>query len=184
MRACCVHAACLLGAWCMLAAFLLHACCLLAACLLRTCCVLSVCLLRAFCVLAACLLRTCCMLAVCSLRARCVLAACLLCACASCLICVPNALFEFPSKIRLYQRVTLICLWVIYQYLLTPKYGRAGFTQNNVMHRHLYEAKKAWFARNFALNGVISVVELLLQSLFLHQEITSCPKKSILATRI
>ena len=28
---------------------------------------------------------------------------------------VLNALFEFPSKIRLYQRVTFICLWVISQ---------------------------------------------------------------------
>ena len=28
---------------------------------------------------------------------------------------VLNELFEFPSKIRLYQRVTFICLWVISQ---------------------------------------------------------------------
>ena len=28
---------------------------------------------------------------------------------------VLNALFEFPSNIRLYQRVTFICLWVISQ---------------------------------------------------------------------
>ena len=28
---------------------------------------------------------------------------------------VLNALFEFPSKIRLYRRVTFICLWVISQ---------------------------------------------------------------------
>ena len=78
---------------------------------MRACCVLDECLMCAWCLHDACLL----------------LVTSLVCTflCFMFTSCVLNALFEFPSKTRHYQRVTFICLWVISQYLLTPKYGRA-----------------------------------------------------------
>ena len=68
--------------------------------------------------LSACLLRACCIHGVLLLVFD-------ICLCLIFALCVLNALFKFPSKFRLYQWVTFICLWVISQYLLTPKYGRA-----------------------------------------------------------
>ena len=65
------------------------------------------------------------------LRACCALAACLL----HVWSCVYNALFESPSKIRLYQRVTFICPWVISQQLLTPKYGRAEMLPSHCLNQ-------------------------------------------------
>ena len=62
-----------------------------------------------------------CLFGVCQMRACFMLAACLVCTC----LCLIFTLCVLSSKTRLYQRATLICLWVISQQLFTSKIGRA-----------------------------------------------------------